>query len=159
MPGGVHTHALSRSLRALSIGAIRAFDDTRNAAARDGLGELDHQFQAPISGVAGGVAAYAQLEVLFAAPLIEARDSRHPDFADPLFTYGAVVKRGPGVFVSCAVRRWLETDGYYEGAIVEVGVCRPGAMDSQRFAGEVHLNFQGFGAPSGDEDDGEDDEA
>lgn len=159
MPDGVETHALSRSLRALSLGAIRAFDDAKAIAERDGLGELDHQFQCPISGDAGGIATYAQLEVTFAAPLIEAKNSRQSDYADPLFTYGAVIRRGPGVFVSCAVRRWIEEDGYYSGAIVEVGVCRPGAADAEGFAGEVHLNFQGFGAPTGDEDDGEDDEA
>lgn len=153
---GVNTHALSRSLRALSIGAIKSFDDATRQYQRDSLGELDHQFQVPISGEAGGVAAWQQLEVHFFAPLIDGRGERQSDYADPHFTYGSTITKGPPVGVLCNVRRWLEADGIYSGAVVEIGVFRPGATDSKTFAGEVHLNFQGYGLPDSDESDGED---
>lgn len=155
MPG-VHTHALSRSLRALTIGAIRSYDDHGRQYQRDALGELDHQFQAPISGEAGGEAAWQEVTLRFAAPLIDGRDERQSDYASPHFTYGSTITKGPPVGVLCNVRRWLVADGIYTGAVVEIGVFRPGAADSKTFAGEVHLNFQGYGLPDDDESDGED---
>lgn len=154
--GGVNTNALSRAVRSLSIGAIRAYDQDARSYDATALGEIDHQFQVPISGEAGGIASWALLEVEFGAYLLDARDERNSDYADPLFTYGSRISKGPPVVVACNVRRWVEEDGYYSGAVVEVGVFRPGAADSQGFAGEVHLNFQGYGAPSDESDDGED---
>lgn len=156
MPDGVETHALSRSLQAMTFGVVRAYDRVKRDELVNGLGQIDHQFQVPISGHAGGSVAWSPLEVAFAAPMVEARDERQSPYADPLFTFGVVVKKGPPALVTCAVRRWVEDSGYYSGAVLDVGVVRPGATDVTFFSGEVHLNFSGWGAPTSDYDDGGD---
>lgn len=153
--GGVSTNALARSIQALTFGSVKSYDTLTRRLAREGLGELDQQFQLPIAGSVGPSAAWSTVTVKFATVLIEAIDERHSPYADPLFTYGAVISSGDACMVSCSVRRWLTDGVFYTGADLDVGVVRPGAVAATPFKGEIHLNFQGYGTPDTDEEDGD----
>lgn len=152
----VHTHALERSLAAMTFGAVKSYDDLQKQMAYAGLGELDQQFQVPVAGDAGPTASWGTLTVTFSAPLVEASQERRSSYSDPLFTFGAVVSSGGPVCLYASVRRWVTDTWLYTGAELDVCVFRPGAADTVPFKGELHLNFQGYGTP--DPDDGGDDE-
>lgn len=156
MAGGVNTHALARSIRAMTLGTLRDYQDARERFARFAMGELDQQYQLPIAGVVGQVPAWSTVTITFDAPFVDGYDDRRAHLIDPLFTFGTILTAGTPAFVSCHVRRWItDADGNYTGAELEVGIHRPGVTTPQPFAGELHLNFQGYGMPEPDDYEGD----
>lgn len=148
--GGAKSGALARSLQAMTFGAIRASDVRRADYERDRLGEIDQQFQLPISGTATTEPQFAEVTVDFAAPFIDAYDERQSPYSDPTFTFGLHVPTAE-VFFSVLLRTWVLKDEFYRGATIAVAAWSPNA--SAKFSGFVHLNFQGYGTPYDDEAD------
>lgn len=146
--GGVHTGALLRSIRAMTFGAIDANAVLRDNRARDGLGEIDQQFQLPISGFANETLAFTEVELDFAAPFLDGYDERQSPYSDPTFTYGLHMKKGDAIF-SVLLRRYVVKHENYVGAVIAVGAYCP--VNTSKFEGFIHLNFQGFGTPHSDE--------
>jgi hypothetical protein len=148
--GGVATGALARSLRTMTVGTVQAHQELRDAYAADSLGELDMQFQVPVTGEAAAKIGWVKVNVEFAAPLIAADDERQSPYSDPLFTSGFVLLTEDPVLHSVYVRRWvLDTADvdYYTGAEVRIGIWSP-TPKRVPFKAEAHLNFQGYGTPN-----------
>jgi hypothetical protein len=162
---GVRTHALIRSIRAMTVGTVADHQAMRDRIAELGLQELDQQYQLTITGrIDAGQALDMETTVTFDAPFIDGYDQRHSYLTDPLFTYGSIVTSGPPMLVSCHVRKWLIDDEQWTGAQLQIVLLYPGVIptgggaiateviDSRvPFAGEIHLNFQGYGPPEPDD--------
>lgn len=148
---GAKTGALVRSIEAMTAGVLRNANAARDRYALLSLGEIDQQFHLPVSGVATQQTSIRVIEVVFDAPFIDAYDERQSPYEDPTFTSGVYMRKGDGVFFAVSVRQWVVQDGFYTGAVVAVAAYVP--TGTQQFVGEIHLNFQGYGAPAGDESD------
>lgn len=149
----VATGALTRSLRAMTVGVMHSHQEAVERYDANRLGELDQQFQIPVSGTAGVAGAWVEVDLDFEAPMIDAYDERQSPYSDPLFTCGVVQTRGEPAFFTAQVRRWIIKDELYVGATLAIGVFRPSGDGP--FSGEIHANFQGYGSPTSDS--GEDD--
>lgn len=147
--------SLARSLRAMTLGVLHSYSERRDARAAGELGEIDQQYQVTISGSAGQRATWQAQEVIFDVPFIDGSDDRDPDFLYPLFTYGTVVKTGSRLVLVCNVTGWNVDEDYVRGCTLEIGVFRPPPGGVAEFAAELHLNFQGWGAPSPPDPDAE----
>lgn len=140
-----NTAAIHRSIRAMTIGTLRAHETRKRRDALEALAEMDQQFQLPIAGNAGTVATWFEVDVDFAATFVLAPEMRESPYEDPLFTYGAVV--AAPVFVTANVTAWkTDSSDNYVGATVNIGVAAPGTLTLVQFRGHVHCNFQGYGA-------------
>lgn len=157
----VSTHALERSISALSTGALLALDAKRTANGYDALQELEHQFQIPIFGIASSGVGWNTFDVPFDVQFFFAPEQRDSPLAVPHFSYGPVVSGVPSpdgtdpdpnnpdclVAVFCQVVEWSrdQTLDVIDGAMVGVGVSTVGSNTDVRFDGYVHLTFQGYG--------------
>jgi hypothetical protein len=155
---GATPSTLARSLRAMTLGTVKSYNDRRDQYAAEALGEIDQQFQVTLSGglggLGGGTAAWGELELAFSVPFVNGSEDRSVPFAYPLVTYGSVVTSGGPLMVACNVKRWKVDEDYVLGATLEIGVLRTdGGGDYGVYAGELHLNFQGWGAPNPPEAD------
>lgn len=139
------TLAIQRSIRSMTIGSMNARERRRLRDLAEALAELDQQFQLPVAGGASDAPVWFSVEVSFSAKFVSAPEMRESPYDEPLFTYGSVT--AAPVFINCNVIEWKtdENDSYI-GAVVNIGVIAPGSPVLVPFKGEVHLNFQGFGA-------------
>lgn len=151
MSGGVQTGALHRSLRAMTVGLVQSHQREVDEYDGNRLGELDQQFQIPVSGHATSAGAWVEVELEFDTPMLDAYDERHSPYSDPHFTFGVVQTRGEPVFLTAQVRRWRLKDELYVGVVLAIGVFRPSGDGP--FTGEIHANFQGYGSPTSDSGD------
>lgn len=147
--------AIARSIRSMTIGSIERARRTARAYEQEGLNELDQMFQIPVEGNAVEAVSWTDLELKFDAPLLDAPENRRTPYSDPTFTCG-VVTSGRVVIVP-NVALWQKTDeGTVTGVLMRIGVYAPGNRpvlgapteieEAIPFKGEVHLNFQGYGA-------------
>lgn len=144
----IRRHAIHRAQREVRISSPLALDARRKALGYDALQEIEHQFQVPISGVAGGTAGYAATTLEFDVDFFDAPEQRDSSLSVPHFSFGAYVT-GADVMVSCCVTAWnIDDRGAIVGADVSIGVCSPGRTTSLAYEGYVHLTFQGYGALS-----------
>jgi hypothetical protein len=133
----VRTHALQRSIRALTIDGIRALDKRREMLGFDAMGEFEQQFQIEL-----------EVMVAFDVDFYNAVDQRDSPYTLPHFTYGAVITGGAPALITACVRQWdIDDTDTVHGATVAVGVCNPGTEVASRFIGQLHMTFQGYGAP------------
>ena len=151
----VQTHQLKRSMRALTLGTVRSFEEA-NRDSPHKLQELDQQFQLPIQGEAGTIVSWSEIAVNFKAYVVDAREQRDVPYVRPLFTYGAVIESTTPVCISACIVKWngTEEDGFI-GATVAVGVYSPGTEEAITFRGYLHLCFSGYGALFDDSEEGE----
>jgi hypothetical protein len=142
----VQTHQLKRSMRALTLGTVRDFEQAGRPSLSK-LQELDQHFQLPITGEAGSIVSWSEAKVSFNAYMIDAREQRSSPYIRPLFTYGAVIDSPTPVCISACIVKWKgsEEDGF-TGATVGVGVYSPGTVEAIKFRGHLHLCFSGYGA-------------
>lgn len=149
--GGAKTGALVRSIEAMTVGAISAHAKARTQYDRASLGEIDQQFHVPVSGTATNVPQLVEVTVTFEAPFVDAYDERQSPYTDPTFTSGVYMPTGGQVFFAVCVRSWVtdEDRDFYTGAVIGVTAFVP--TGTAKFDGEVHLNFEGYGAPAPDE--------
>jgi hypothetical protein len=143
--------ALASSLRAMTLGTLQAYNERQAARETDGIGEIDQQFQLTIAGKAGPKAIWETTEVPFDAPFIDGSEDRNAPFLYPLFTFGSVVTQGSKLVIVCNVTAWHTDEDYVNGCTIEIGIFRPAGGGIGDFAGELHLNFQGWGAPEAPE--------
>jgi hypothetical protein len=153
----LRTSAIHRSLTTMAIEVGRSIDRKRAANAAEALSEVDQQFQIDIGGTAGGW-AWETVELNFEETFYDAPSQRDADLDEPQFTFGSVLSSGPPMVVTAHVSRWKRDDeDNFTGAFVRVGVWNPAAGTAaasfERFTGRVHLNFQGFAAPSDPDED------
>lgn len=157
----VSTHALERSIRQLSTGALLSLDAKRTKQGYDALQELEHQFQIPIWGIASSGVGWATFNVPFDVAFFFMPEQRDSPLSVPHFSYGPVVSGVPSpddaaadpnnpdclVAVFCQVVEWSrdQTNDAIDGAVVGIGVSTVGGVVDVRFDGYVHLTFQGFG--------------
>lgn len=156
----VSTHALERSIRAMSTGAVLSLDEKRANAGYDQLQELETQYQIPIWGVASSGVGWSKFSVAFDVQFMFAPEQRDSPLAVPHFSYGPVVSGIPSpddvaadpnnpdslVAIFCQVIEWGRDQAIdaIVGAVVGIGVSTIGGSDV-RFDGYVHLTFQGYG--------------
>jgi hypothetical protein len=147
--------ALARSLRAMTLGTLKSYNDRRDSFEADTIGEIDQQYQVTIAGEAGPQVVWNELVVAFDAPFIDGREDRNAPFQYPMFTYGTVVLQGSRLVVVCNVIKWNVLEDYVRGCTLEIGVFRPQGGGVGDYRGELHLNFEGWGAPNAGETDAE----
>lgn len=166
--GGVSTHAIQRSLAAVSIGTIRAREERVAQDLIDANDEYDQQFQVPYTGTLIGrdplrVTVQLTFAVRFIREPVEYRDS---PYEFPHFTYGdeQTGLDESVVFTHAVVRRWIYDEDEVTGVEVMILLHNPFAADDDpdaankeelRFNGVMHLNFEGYAAafdPTEDDD-------
>lgn len=147
-------NAIHRSLSTMAIEIHRSVERKRAANAAEALAEVDQQFQVDIAGKAAGL-TWITVELDFDETFYDAPAQRDSNLEEPMFTHGASLTSGPPVIVIAHVSKWkLDPQGNFTGAFVRVGVWNPtDAASAPRFTGRVHLNFQGFSAPSNPDED------
>lgn len=145
-------NAIHRSLSTMAIEIHRSVERKRASNAAEALQEVDQQFQIDISGEANGW-SWGAIEFKFEQTFYDAPAQRDADLEEPMFTFGSVISSGPPLVVTAHVSKWTR-DGQdnFTGATVRFGVWNP-AQQAARFAGRLHLNFQGFSAPSDPDED------
>lgn len=140
--------AMAHFQRGIRMSGPIALERRRAMLGYDALQEIEHQFQVPIEGMSGSVAAYTTAELAFDVDFFDAPEQRDSPFSVPHFTFGAVVD-GADVMVSASVKSWrIDGRGAIVGATVTIGVSSPGTTTQTAYAGYVHLTFQGYGALS-----------
>lgn len=138
---------LGESMKSLTIGVVRGIEGRRLENALEGLREIEHQVKLEIDGRGEEFPVWSEVEVAFDVDFVQASGQRDSPYDRPHFTYGAVITKGGPVGIHCCVLEWKITDREeIVGATVAVGAA---ATDvARRFHGEVHLRFQGYGAPA-----------
>jgi hypothetical protein len=156
--GGVSTHRVQRSLAAITVRTKQAYDAhearQRELAAR----ETTAQFKVTVNGTANGHMAWSDHKITFHEPFYSDSE-RDSDFDVPHFTFGYELPTGAPIMLSAHVRVWdIDQDEVVRGATVRIGVCRPGlrdrAADTVKFRAITHLTFQGWAAPTLNDDEG-----
>lgn len=153
------TRILARAVRSMTLGSIDRHVRRANTSAWEGLNEIDQAFHIPVQGNAGSLLAWTDVELKFDAPLLDTPENRRTPYSDPTFTCGVVVSAP--VIIMPNVALWHKTDeGTTTGALMRIGVYAPRNPADLTpevgipFKGEVHLNFQGYGAAEDDDDVG-----
>lgn len=144
----------------MTLGSIDRHVRRAATSAFEGLNEIDQAFQIPVSGFASDTMSWTDLELKFEAPLLDAPENRRSQYADPTFTFGVVTSAL--VFIMPNVALYQKTDeNTTTGVLMRIGVlalapAAPGdvLVEPVPFKGEVHLNFQGYGAADDDDDVG-----
>lgn len=155
----LHTNAIHRSLSTMAIEVHRAVARKQAANAIEALAEVDQQFQIDLGGTAGGTWGWHTIELDFEETFYDAPSQRDADLDEPHFTSGVVFSAGPPLVIHAHVSEWKRDDeDNFVGASVRVGVWDPVATSDdpdtlERFTARVHLNFQGFAAPSDPDED------
>lgn len=152
--GGVGTSSVERAVEGMSIGPIAAHEARRTEDWKDSLDEYDAQFQCSISGKPTYKTRWATLDVEFGVAFV-VDPNRDSPYSTPTFTFG-VESRGTAIVV-VYVTGWKGGSEGITGASLKVGMVNPGVKQPVQFSGKLHLNFQGYGAPSGDDFDEEGD--
>jgi hypothetical protein len=145
---------IARSIRAMTIGTIKASNDRRDRYTTDGIGEIDQQVQITVTGKVGASITWGELDIAFTTPFINGSEDRDSPYTRPLFTYGSVVTSGGPLMMVCNVKRWKVDEDYVLGAKLEIAIWAPGGY-IRDYQGELHANFQGWGAPRQPEPDTE----
>lgn len=157
MPG-VDTHKMERSLRALTVGTKKAYDDIAATRTEIASGEYVQQAKVPISGVARSLMEWIEVTVTFPEPFIPGGSRTRSDFKTPFFTFGYMIESREPVVVTAHISAWVGDEDETTGAEVRVGVWHgdgdPNNLEAIKFKGEAHLAFQGFAYPVIEDDDG-----
>lgn len=155
------THALARTMTRIARDGVVDLEKQRAAKGFDELGELEQQFQLPLDARVGTDAVVVDFAVEFDVYFFEAQEQRDSPLTVPQFHSGAVLRvtddndaDGGGVAYSIVVTDWVEDDrAAYIGAKLRLTLWRPpGAPAAINVEGYLHLSFQGYGAPSEDDD-------
>lgn len=157
----VDTHAIERSIREMSTGAVLSLEAARSELGYDQLQEIDNQLQIPIGGLASTTVGWTKFALPFDVEFVFMPEQRDIPFTVPHFNWGAVVSGTPSpdpttpdpnnpdsfVAICCQVVDWSRdrTRKVINGAIIGVGVSTLGGLDVV-FGGYLHLTFQGKGA-------------
>lgn len=147
--------ALSRSLSALTVGAIQKQQARRDELAYTKLGEMEQQLQVPITGAVTSAVTSAQIPVDWPYPFVYAPGQRDSSLEKPHFNFGLEMVSGYGVIIFPTVVGWhLSGEGFYMGAYIGIQAWFPNARKKQKFSAVLHATFTGYGAPQVDEGDG-----
>jgi hypothetical protein len=147
-------HGMQRAIASMTLGQIRDLEKRRAMLGVDELGEIENQFQLPISGEATATTTWASSVLTFDVHFVMAPEQRDSSLTMPHLTFGSffgLVDPGDGddldvgISVDVSVREWtIDADtGAVTGARVVIGTTGSGT-----FTGFVHLTFQGYGAPN-----------
>jgi hypothetical protein len=170
--------AISRALGHIAFSIDKAVEEHKVERDALKLAEVEQQIQVALSGEAGTCPAWQEIDVFFAETFVPAASrsgQRDNPYEEPQFTWGFRWLSGVIPVVACAVTEWITTDDeLIQGARLAVGAFNPCATattdpgdtittfaatdtttDSNRFAGSLHLSFQGFAVPVDDDDGGE----
>lgn len=154
------SHALQRSLKALTFGVQQKVEAKREQGAYDRLQEREAFYQLPISGTATADPQKAiwsentvQFETTFPGDPSGERDA---DFSTPTVRFGSSITSGQPVAITATVRTWVrnEQDDVI-GATIAATALALGATSDVDFRGYLHVGFQGWGAPEDSFDDTE----
>lgn len=150
---GVRTSSLERAVEGISIGPIKAHEDRRTRDWQDSLDEYDAQFQCEVAGKATFKTRWVSLDVSFGLAFIS-DPNRDSPYSAPIFTWGC--QSNSHALIMVYVTSWQGGDQGITGASLKVGLVNPGVKQPVQFTGTLHLNFQGYGAPAGEDFDEED---
>lgn len=155
----LHTGAIARVSSQFTTEPVVALDRRREELGYDALGEVEQQFQLPITGHASEYIAWTDVEILFDVEFYNAPNQRNVPYSVPQFLTGGVVESNEPVVVTAVVRQWLRKPDDADtivGARVSVSVQAPPEVGYENqlrvvpYRGYVHVAFQGFGAPGED---------
>lgn len=167
--------ATARALGQIAYSLDKAIAEKKVELDAYRMSEVEQQLQIAVFGEAGTCPEYQEVTVYFAEHFIPAASTsgQRGDNAydEPQFTWGFRWISGVIPVVSVCVTEWLYTDDeLIEGAKLALGAFNPCAAappddteitllaaedTSNRFAGQVHLSFQGYAVPADDDDGGE----
>lgn len=152
-------HALRRSLRAMTFGAVEQNQRKLNADSIDKLEEREEQLLIPVSGSAA-VDPYDCLWAVVNVPFQtffpgESQGMRDSDFNEPFHWFGYRVDTRTPVALYAHVYAWDQnTNLDFVGCTVRMTAIALGSSEKVEFTGAVMLTIQGWGAPDdqGDSD-------
>lgn len=149
----VDTHRIERSLRHLVLGARVAQDRKKAQDKLWQMSEVDQEVQVRVSGEASAPVGWSdEITIPFEWWFIAAPEQRDSPYEKPTFTFGYQSEQE--VVLTARLLRWIEEPGrsVITGVVVSFGAYRPGAEDTIRYQGVVHLMFQGLAVPPEDEE-------
>lgn len=146
----VRTGALSRSIAALAFDHAERMLEEQEERDREGLAEYLQQFQVPVEGTLGGTAGWTDLSLEFDVPMLRSPPGRRVPYDKPTYAFGAWIKSGIDGIIVANIRKWIQSEEAVEGALMRVGAYAPGATNETAFSAEIHMTFQGYGAPFDD---------
>lgn len=152
--GGTPQGALERSLVRLAIGSHQALVDRHNALVSSLSGEYDQQVQIAASGAASSGWGFTDTPVSWEHPFIYAPLQRNQPFLTPHVSHHFEFTSTLSALVLAHVHvlSWNQNDqGWFIGAKVRVAVCAPDVTTPVAYQAVVHLTFQGFAAPTDEE--------
>jgi hypothetical protein len=128
------------------LGPIKQVEHRRRETKFDELGEIEQQFQIPVSGFAAGTIASASTTVDFDVEFVPSVNQRYSNLIYPQVYVGIEITTGLPM-IQAVVTGWTTDDrDVISGATVTVSAVRPGATDAVAYVGVVHISFQGWGA-------------
>lgn len=152
--GGVSTHRIQRSLAAMTIRTQQAYRELENQRNQVKAGETESQFKLVVTGSSGATPTDKSIRIRFPEPFFPNAD-RDSTFDEPVMTYGYEQRSGPAVMLTCGVTAWdKDDDGLIRGCTLRVASVRPGAFSASKFSAVLHLVFQGWAAPTLNDDEG-----
>lgn len=134
------------SFASLTIGTVKAIDESKRQRLFEGLAEREEQFKIEVTGRGEEFPSWSSVTLEFETVFVDATGQRDSEFDRPHFYYGAYVPVGGPVGLIACVTAWTTNDrNETTGCRLSIGAQ---ATDVARtFSGELHAVFQGYGAP------------
>lgn len=149
---------LQRSLTAITIGSRQAERKLQAELAPLVGGDVTQAIHVPVTGKVTSSWVHTEVTVgftmKFLSRILVDEDDVEPTV--PTFTYGVELQSEWPVIVQAFLRDWIEDDsGLIVSARVRLGwVGAPGwTLGEKPVAATMHLQFTGYAAPEGDDDD------
>lgn len=138
---------MDRTMKGLTIGRVQGQNARKVQDELEGLLEREDQFKVEISGRAGEFPVWQEVHLVFNVEFIDPSGQRETDFERPFMTYGSYIERGGPVGVLATVTRWdVGKKNQTTGCMLAISAVS--TDHARKFRGEVHVRFQGFGAPT-----------
>lgn len=138
---------MDRTMKGLTIGRVQGQNARRAQDELEGLLEREDQFKIEVAGQAGEFPEWSEVHLVFNVEFIDPSGQRETDFERPFMTYGSYIERGGPVGILATVVRWdVGKKNQTTGCMLAISAVS--TDQARKFRGEVHVRFQGFGAPT-----------
>lgn len=138
---------LDQALRQITLGVVRDMESRRAQKLIEGLLEREENFVIPVSGFVGQNVQWSEMAIKFGTVFVSAEGQRDSQLIRPHVTSGAYVPIGGPVILDACVTEWNVTSkDETVGCTIMIGAHT--TDESRKFEGELHVRFQGYGAPA-----------
>lgn len=138
---------VDKLVRSITLGVAKDMASRRAQKLLEGLMERSENFVIPISGYVGTTTKWSEMTLKFGTTFVNGEGQRDSQLTRPHISVGSYVPVGGPVVIEACVTAWdVSSKDETVGCTIMVGAHT--TDERRKFEGELHVRFQGYGAPA-----------